>query len=517
MITKEEILDKIEKDYRYLGYVRNKQLLNDKEFMLEALKRNPEIYATNQFRFKDDIDVLNYMLYELGIEKCIRPSVFFSENHEQDEKYKTLYEKYKNLRLKRRYCELLRSLSEIIIPENQNFNKITDELVLYLKELIDTLDEKRIKVIELSFGLVDGTRYISKDIAKEFNVSEQRIRSIELKSRRILWARMRETELSFAIAEEAVKSGIDSEDREFENLLKIKKYLEENNKTPLCRLNFGLCELSDFQKKGIVSVEDFLAIPEEEIPNYTTHLFGISKKETLDKIEKDYRNFRRIKNKQLLNDKKFMLEALKRNVLIYVMESFNFKTDKDVLKYIIDDLGLIMLSTRTGNYRCIFDSKMVEEDQKYNELYKRYMFSFIKYNHYILYMTILGNRLTENIPKITDEFMFSINALLENLTEIEKRVIELRFGLVDGTVRTWEDVAKECDVPEERIISAETQALISLNKSILTTELGYTINEEAKKSGIVLEDNVLSKDIKDLIISVNKETLDLTDDTKPQL
>ena len=110
----------------------------------------------------------------------------------------------------------------------------------------------------------------------------------------------------------------------------------------------------------------------------------ITREEILNKIEKDHMYLSCVRNKELLNDKEFMLQALKRNVNVYANNKFNFRTDKDVLKYIIDDLGLTMISTDKGLFRCIFDSKMLEEDQEYNELYKRYIFSRIKYNHYIL-------------------------------------------------------------------------------------------------------------------------------------
>ena len=74
---------------------------------------------------------------------------------------------------------------------------------------------------------------------------------------------------------------------------------------------------------------------------------------------------------------------------------------------------------------------------------------------------------------LTDETAFSIiaylmpkrdhiDALLGDLKERERQVIELRFGLRDGHPRTLEEVGKEFYVTRERIRQIEAKALRKL-------------------------------------------------------
>ena len=54
-----------------------------------------------------------------------------------------------------------------------------------------------------------------------------------------------------------------------------------------------------------------------------------------------------------------------------------------------------------------------------------------------------------------------VNAL-DTLTDRERKVIELRFGLIDGQARTLEEVGKEFKVTRERIRQIEAKALRKL-------------------------------------------------------
>lgn len=54
--------------------------------------------------------------------------------------------------------------------------------------------------------------------------------------------------------------------------------------------------------------------------------------------------------------------------------------------------------------------------------------------------------------------------LLKELPDRERRVLELRFGLVDGVVRTLEEVGKEFKVTRERIRQIEAKALFRLRE-----------------------------------------------------
>ena len=51
------------------------------------------------------------------------------------------------------------------------------------------------------------------------------------------------------------------------------------------------------------------------------------------------------------------------------------------------------------------------------------------------------------------------------MTDRERQVLELRFGLKDGRPRTLEEVGKYFDVTRERIRQIEGKALTKLKKS----------------------------------------------------
>jgi RNA polymerase primary sigma factor len=55
-----------------------------------------------------------------------------------------------------------------------------------------------------------------------------------------------------------------------------------------------------------------------------------------------------------------------------------------------------------------------------------------------------------------------IDEVLDELTEREKKVLQLRFGLKDGHARTLEEVGKEFSVTRERIRQIEGKALRKL-------------------------------------------------------
>ena len=52
-----------------------------------------------------------------------------------------------------------------------------------------------------------------------------------------------------------------------------------------------------------------------------------------------------------------------------------------------------------------------------------------------------------------------LSDVLDSLTERERKVLELRFGLVDGYTRTLEEVGKQFQVTRERIRQIEAKAL----------------------------------------------------------
>ena len=55
-----------------------------------------------------------------------------------------------------------------------------------IKNVLMTLQEREQEVLELRFGLVDGTSHTLEEVGKKFNVTRERIRQIEAKALRKL-------------------------------------------------------------------------------------------------------------------------------------------------------------------------------------------------------------------------------------------------------------------------------------------------------------------------------------------
>lgn len=68
-------------------------------------------------------------------------------------------------------------------PEEYATNEILKEQI---NEVLDTLQPREKQVLELRFGLVDGTCYTLEEVGKRFNVTRERIRQIEAKALRKL-------------------------------------------------------------------------------------------------------------------------------------------------------------------------------------------------------------------------------------------------------------------------------------------------------------------------------------------
>ena len=76
----------------------------------------------------------------------------------------------------------------------------------------------------------------------------------------------------------------------------------------------------------------------------------------------------------------------------------------------------------------------------------------------------LADERTMGPEEYTDYTMLKeeLKSVLETLTKREEEVLELRFGLYDGTCHTLEEVGKEFDVTRERIRQIEAKALRKL-------------------------------------------------------
>ena len=74
--------------------------------------------------------------------------------------------------------------------------------------------------------------------------------------------------------------------------------------------------------------------------------------------------------------------------------------------------------------------------------------------------------------------------VLATLTERERKVLELRFGLVDGYVRTLEEVGKQYKVTRERIRQIEAKALRKLRHPMRARQLQGFIDLEEQEAGV---------------------------------
>lgn len=78
----------------------------------------------------------------------------------------------------------------------------------------------------------------------------------------------------------------------------------------------------------------------------------------------------------------------------------------------------------------------------------------------------------------------AVKAMLGSLTDRERRVLQLRFGLEDGRARTLEEVGREFDVTRERIRQIEAKALRKLRLPSRRRKLAGWLDDG---SGIVSE------------------------------
>ncbi|MDO5718966.1 MAG: RNA polymerase sigma factor RpoD [Tissierellia bacterium] len=80
----------------------------------------------------------------------------------------------------------------------------------------------------------------------------------------------------------------------------------------------------------------------------------------------------------------------------------------------------------------------------------------------------LGDFIEDETAVAPDEAAYNtmlkeeLSEILKTLTDREKKVLELRFGFIDGTPRTLEEVGKEFSVTRERIRQIEAKALRKL-------------------------------------------------------
>jgi RNA polymerase primary sigma factor len=69
-----------------------------------------------------------------------------------------------------------------------------------------------------------------------------------------------------------------------------------------------------------------------------------------------------------------------------------------------------------------------------------------------------------------------VRNVLEDLTPREKKILQIRFGLVDGVVHTLEEVGKKFGVTRERIRQIEAKALRKLRHPTRSRPLKEYLN-----------------------------------------
>ena len=64
-----------------------------------------------------------------------------------------------------------------------------------------------------------------------------------------------------------------------------------------------------------------------------------------------------------------------------------------------------------------------------------------------------------------------VTAIVANLSPREQKILEMRFGLIDGVAHTLEEVGQEFDVTRERIRQIEAKALEKIKKDVSVKKL----------------------------------------------
>src|SRR5205814_23155 len=77
---------------------------------------------------------------------------------------------------------------------------------------------------------------------------------------------------------------------------------------------------------------------------------------------------------------------------------------------------------------------------------------------------LIEDKTAENPSDVTSFNLLKgkLSEVLNGLTERERRILELRYGLMDGYSRTLEEVGKQYNVTRERIRQIEAKALRKL-------------------------------------------------------
>ena len=98
----------------------------------------------------------------------------------------------------------------------------------------------------------------------------------------------------------------------------------------------------------------------------------------------------------------------------------------------------------------------------------------------------IEDKATENPSEMTSFALLKdkLHDVLRSLTERERKVLELRFGLGDGYSRTLEEVGKQFRVTRERIRQIEAKALRKMRHPTRIRQLHGFLEVEAIKEDL---------------------------------
>lgn len=74
-------------------------------------------------------------------------------------------------------------------------------------------------------------------------------------------------------------------------------------------------------------------------------------------------------------------------------------------------------------------------------------------------------------PDEQDDARMVIKQCLKTLTRREQEVIKLRYGLKDGTVHTYEEIGRICQITRERVRQIEARAILKMHHPVRSSVL----------------------------------------------
>ncbi|KKU10013.1 MAG: RNA polymerase sigma factor [Parcubacteria group bacterium GW2011_GWA1_45_7] len=91
--------------------------------------------------------------------------------------------------------------------------------------------------------------------------------------------------------------------------------------------------------------------------------------------------------------------------------------------------------------------------------------------------TLIGDFVEDDVTPRPDQIVSSkilseeLRKVVESLNPREKKIIEMRFGLIDGVTHTLEEVGKEFGITRERVRQIEAKALERMRENISISKI----------------------------------------------